>query len=299
VLLIATRPDAAAELDSRLCGGGIAAHCADGIREGLEIVGRTSVELVVIATDRLDAECVALLRRLRSDRHTCEVPVVVVAHTVGSADVIQALELGAAECIPQSMDPGELQARLRAAVRTKRRFDELADRAGLDPATGFGNARRFAQRLDEELEVWDRYHRDVSLVLLTLDDFAALECEHGRARADVRLTVAAETLRRCSRSTDVLFHPMRGSFAAVLRETPVAGARVFAERARRRLGCIAPTAADPLPTVGISVGVGSTDGWRMAAADMRGRLLGEAREALEHGENGGDVWAALPMADVA
>ena len=125
VLLIATRPDAATELDSTLCGGGIAARRADGIREGLEIVGRTSVELVVLATDRLDAECVALLRRLRSDRHTCEVPVVVVARTVGSAEVIQALELGAAECIPQGMDSGELQARLRAAVRTKRRFDEL------------------------------------------------------------------------------------------------------------------------------------------------------------------------------
>lgn len=304
VLVVTTQAEAASKLDATLARGDFAVWHAVGPREGLELVGRTCVELVVLAADRFDADSMALLRRLRADRHTCELPVVVVAQTLAPTDTIQALELGATECLPASIDGGELQARLRAAVRVHRRFDAFAERAGIDPCTGLGNGRAFEQRVDEELEVWDRYHRDVALVLIGIDGFAELEREFGRGRTDARLLAVAEMLRRCARSTDVLFHRARGCFAAVLRETPGAGAMVFADRVCERLRGIVATAADPLPAITGSIGVGATDRWRMTASDMRGRLLGEAGGALERaGTGGGDRCElgslAVQIADVA
>ena len=89
-----------------------------------------------------------------------------------------------------------------------------------------------------------------------------------------------EALRKCVRSTDVLFHRGGGRFAAVLRETPGPGAMVFAERVRGRIEALGGSGRPRLNSVTASLGVGSTAQWRMASADLRERLAGEANAAL-------------------
>ncbi|HET6585469.1 MAG TPA: diguanylate cyclase [Nannocystaceae bacterium] len=280
VLLIACDATGIAQVEHSLIDDDIAIVRGNGTREGLELAARGAPELVVVVAERVDVEATALVRRLRSDRHTADVPVLVVADGIASRSAVQALELGAVDVLPSAIDPLELRARVRMTLRDKRRNDEILESAGVDALTRLGNGRHLERRLDEELDVWDRYHRDVSLVLVEVDGLAALEEDGGLALAEGVVLRATEVLRASVRSTDALFHRGGGRFAAVLRETPGSGAMIFAERVRQRIDALGGPTRTSAQNVSVSIGVGSTAHWRMAGSDLRGRLQGEANAAL-------------------
>jgi two-component system, cell cycle response regulator len=280
VLLIACNADGIATVERALAGDDIAIVRANATGEGLELAARGAPELVVVVTDSLGAEAVGLVRRLRSDRHTADVPVLVVAAGIAIRSSVQACEIGAVDVMPSAIEPVELRARVRMALRDKRRLDEILERAGVDALTQLGNGKYLDRRLDEELDVWDRYHRDVSLVLVELDGFAGFAEEYGLALAEAIALRATEVLRGSARSTDALFHRGGGRFAAVLRETPGSGALIFAERVRQRIEALGGASRQRAQSVTVSIGVGSTAPWRVAGSDLRGRLYGEANAAL-------------------
>jgi diguanylate cyclase (GGDEF)-like protein len=280
VLVIACAGQGGATVEASLAEDDVAIVRANGTGEGLDVAARGAMALVLVVAPGDDAETHGLVRRLRTDRHTSEVPVIVLAENASTRSVVQALELGATDYLPATIPAPELRARVRMALQEKRRFDGVVVGAGIDALTRLGNAGHLDRRLDEELDVWDRYHRDVALVLVEIDGFATAEDEHGLALGETILLRVCEALQKCARSTDVLFHRGGGRFAAVLRETPGIGAMVFAERVRGRIEALASSARPRIATATASVGVGSTALWRMAGTDMRGRLFGEANAAL-------------------
>jgi diguanylate cyclase (GGDEF)-like protein len=280
VLVIACAGQGGATVEASLAGDDVGIVRANGTGEGLELAARGAMALVLVVAAAVDAEAQGLVRRLRSDRHTSEIPVIVLAENASTRSSVQALELGATDVLPSAIAPAELRARVRLALHEKRRLDDVIDGAGIDALTDLGNARHLDRRLDEELDVWDRYHRDMSLVLVEIDGFATFEDDHGLAHAETILLRVCEVLRKSARSTDVLFHRGGGRFAAVLRETPGPGAMVFAERVRGRIEGLGSSGRPRITSVTACLGVGSTAHWRMATADLRGRLLGEANAAL-------------------
>jgi len=267
-------------VEASLAPDDVAIVRANGIGEGLDHAARGAMALVLVVAPAGDAATQGLVRRLRSDRHTAEVPVIVLAEGAAARSSVQALEIGATDVLPVTIAPAELRARVRMALHEKRRFDDMIDSAGIDALTKLGNARQLERRLDEELDVWDRYHRDVALVLVEIDGFATVEEDHGLALAEGIVLRVCEALRASARSTDVLFHRGGGRFAAVLRETPGPGAMVFAERVRGRVEALGSAGRPRITNVTASLGVGSTAHWRMASTDLRGRILGEANAAL-------------------
>ncbi|HEX3889407.1 MAG TPA: response regulator [Verrucomicrobiae bacterium] len=71
----------------------------------------------------LDAEHMELLRELKDNAATQTVPVIV--FTADLAERLRAFELGASDCIGKPLETAEFRARLRVALQTKRRFDEM------------------------------------------------------------------------------------------------------------------------------------------------------------------------------
>jgi diguanylate cyclase (GGDEF)-like protein len=274
-------------IDESLAQDDLAIVYADGAGEGLELAARGEFDLFAIVAADLEAEVCALVRRLRNERHSADTPSLVLLDRAASDRVVKALEAGASDCLSAAIDPGELHARVRATIRAHRRHADALERAGLDPLTQLGNTRQLHRRIEDEVGVWDRHGRDVSLVLVDLDGFATLEAECGATFAEGVVSRVCEAVFRRGRSTDVFFHCGAGRFAALLRETPCTGALVFAERLRAAIEALPVPRGSRETKLTASIGVSSTSAWRMSSSDPRERLLGDATAAALRSRHAG------------
>ena len=118
---------------------------------------------------------------------------------------------------------------LRAA---QRQLQWLAD---TDALTGALNRRRFLEVASEELERIARYGRPASVVLFDLDHFKVVNDTWGHAAGDDALRAFAEVVEVESRALDAFARWGGEEFVALLPETSLDEAIVFADRVRQRL----------------------------------------------------------------
>jgi diguanylate cyclase (GGDEF)-like protein len=101
-----------------------------------------------------------------------------------------------------------------------------------DEVTGLYNRRFFSLRLEEELSRYRRFNHPVSVVLLDLDGFKAVNDEFGHKAGDDTLRDVAQILMKHSRGINVVSRYGGDEFAVLLVETSKAGARLYADRIR-------------------------------------------------------------------
>lgn len=102
-----------------------------------------------------------------------------------------------------------------------------------DGLTGINNRHAFNERLEEEFSRGERYRQPLSLLLLDLDHFKAINDTYGHLAGDTVLQQAAQIIRECSRDTDFVARYGGEEFAVLLPSTEAAGARIWAERIRQ------------------------------------------------------------------
>jgi diguanylate cyclase (GGDEF)-like protein len=101
-----------------------------------------------------------------------------------------------------------------------------------DEVTGLYNRRFFSLRLEEELSRYRRFNHPVSVVLLDLDGFKAVNDDYGHTVGDDTLREVAQILMKHSRGINVVSRYGGDEFAVLLVETSKAGARLYADRIR-------------------------------------------------------------------
>ncbi len=121
-------------------------------------------------------------------------------------------------------------------IRDLRQQHERAEEEAItDGLTGLSNQRRFRQILGKEVERAKRFDRPLSVVMLDLDDFKAINDNHGHLQGDRILREVGRVLRSESREVDEPARYGGEEFAIVLPETRIDGAMEVGERVRRRL----------------------------------------------------------------
>lgn len=75
--------------------------------------------------------------------------------------------------------------------------------ASTDPLTELPNRRAYLARLDETISTWRRHGTPVSVILLDIDRFKALNDTHGHQAGDAVLVALGKVLRRTLRSIDL------------------------------------------------------------------------------------------------
>jgi diguanylate cyclase (GGDEF)-like protein len=101
-----------------------------------------------------------------------------------------------------------------------------------DEVTGLYNRRFFSIRLEEEISRHRRFSHPVSIVLLDLDGFKAVNDDFGHAVGDDTLRDVAQILMKHSRGINVVSRYGGDEFVVLLVETSKAGARLYADRIR-------------------------------------------------------------------
>jgi diguanylate cyclase (GGDEF)-like protein len=155
---------------------------------------------------------------------------------------------------------------------------ELSRLSFTDSLTGLANRRVFDQQLEKECARLTRSGGELSLVMLDVDHFKALNDSQGHQRGDECLVLlGAELIRVARRRIDVAARIGGEEFAMILPMTNAAEAMKIAESVRVAIADLKlPHPASPVaPFLTVSAGVasGSLLGWNtpetlVAAADQ-------------------------------
>src|SRR6266481_6313488 len=136
----------------------------------------------------------------------------------------------------QAADVNEYARRLDTAYKDLESTSaQLKEFSFKDEVTGLYNRRFFSIRLEEEVSRYRRFNHPVSVVLLDLDGFKAVNDDLGHAAGDETLRAMAELLLKHSRGINVVCRYGGDEFAILLVETPKAGAQIYADRIRHVL----------------------------------------------------------------
>ncbi len=133
--------------------------------------------------------------------------------------------------------------------------DELRQMTVIDPVTGVLNRRQFLEDGAKEMKRARRYKRDLSVLLMTIDKFEALNSEHGAAFGDEAIRVAVNACQNSIRDSDYLGRLADIEFAIMLPETPLEGAKIVAERIRDEVMKSDLTVGDTKITVTTSISI--------------------------------------------
>lgn len=115
---------------------------------------------------------------------------------------------------------------------------ELERLATIDPLTGIRNRRAFFEALGAEFRRSQRYGRDLSVVMIDLDDFKLVNDEGGHLFGDYVLAQTARVIAANIRESDVLARYGGEEFVVMLPETSEDGAAVVAEKLIRAVEAI-------------------------------------------------------------
>jgi len=133
--------------------------------------------------------------------------------------------------------------------------ENLLSSALRDGLTKLFNKRYLMERLDAELKFAHRHETAVSLLMLDLDHFKAINDTHGHLAGDAVLAHVATLIARAVRNEDVVARFGGEEFAIVLRAIAVDGAMNMAERLRKLVEQSAVMWNEAEQRVTVSIGV--------------------------------------------
>jgi diguanylate cyclase (GGDEF)-like protein/putative nucleotidyltransferase with HDIG domain len=157
----------------------------------------------------------------------------------------------------------------------------------LDAVTGLLDARAFHLRMAEEVKRARRYQRSLCAVVVSIDDFAALELRHGFRAGDELLKGVAVRLGENTRAHDMLGRIGQAEFGLLLPETSAKAALPALERLLIELEV---AGEGTIRAAGASMGVASLE--RDMSAE---ELLACARVACEQAQADGGGRAAMAL----
>ncbi|HSD15893.1 MAG TPA: GGDEF domain-containing protein [Thermomonas sp.] len=145
-------------------------------------------------------------------------------------------------------------------------FEQQSRRDGL---TGLANRRWFSAVLEEWVDMAGARGTPVSLLILDLDHFKAINDRHGHARGDACLREFADRLQAAFAEAGALVARLGGEeFGVLLRDAPLQQALARAEAFRARLAADPMDAgADAAVALSVSIGVAAFQPHRHQDAD--------------------------------
>jgi two-component system cell cycle response regulator len=241
----------------------------DRAGDALECCRRWRPDVAVLDAEAGDE----LLERIKRDADAFRTAVLLVeAENPPLERAAEAIARGAQDILVEPVRDAELLIRVQAAGRTKGLQEEIVAQAERleallfeDPLTGLANRRFILTALGGMISGARRHHRPLTVAVIDVDHFKAVNDSRGHAEGDRVLAAVARALREHMRAEDQLGRLGGEEFLALLSDAgaDVAGPAVEKLRAS-------------VEEVGITVSIGWA-AWEGESADA---LLARADDAL-------------------
>lgn len=200
--------------------------------EGLLVAESVQPEIIFLDMRLPESGSIRFIRAaLNLVAKTC---ILAVTDSPSVEDAVEAIREGAYDylrkpynvtAVERCVDRAVERCRLRREVEEKERYRQLSITDGL---TGLFNHRHFHELLAHEVARAQRYERQVSLVLLDVDDFKVFNDTMGHCAGDRMLRHLSRILRSGARNVDHVARHGGEEFALILPETRKEGAWALA-----------------------------------------------------------------------
>ncbi|MBT8138942.1 MAG: diguanylate cyclase [Gammaproteobacteria bacterium] len=163
-------------------------------------------------TPLIGLEC--LKRVKQSKRHLPIIAILPIGTSYSFA--LEVMQNGAHEYLRQDqLSHRTLTRALRRALNPARLSDELFDHRSIDGVTSLANIATFGDRLRQALTRDDRHGCDVALLLLDIDDFAAINHQYRYTSGNAVLLETAYRIVDCVRKQDTVARVGGNTFAVI------------------------------------------------------------------------------------
>lgn len=217
--------------------------------EGLARLQNEGFDLVMSDVNLPGMDGFELTQQLRARDATRDLPVLLISAIGGAPRKVTGLDAGADDFMEKPVDADELLARIRAHLRRAERSRELERRSIVDPLTGLLNRGALEDELVRELKRMSRTGLPVSVVMVDLDRFKAINDDHGHLVGDEALRRVAIKLEAAVRVTDRVGRFGGDEFLIVLPDTDEEQLTEMVDRLRlnwRRHPPMVPKAPRPI-----------------------------------------------------
>ncbi|ETR71955.1 MAG: Two-component response regulator modulated diguanylate cyclase [Candidatus Magnetoglobus multicellularis str. Araruama] len=236
--------------------------------DALDIVEKELPDLILLDIMMPGIDGFEVTRRIRSNKKTSDIPIILVSVLNTKEDRIRGLNLGADDFLNKPIIFEELLARVRSLIRLKAyqeqikgyqtiresffstqdnnqlspktegpnksgsRFEHALHTAMTDSLTTLYTKDYLLNCLEKELNRVKRHKTPLSLMMIDIDDFKAFNKKHGRVVGDIILKDIGILLTKSIREVDIAARYDGEEFAIILPYTDDTGAAIVGERLR-------------------------------------------------------------------
>jgi two-component system, cell cycle response regulator len=260
--------------------------------EALFRAAENSYDLIIVSLGLQNFDGLRLCSQIRSLERTRNIPVLAIAEADNTSRLARGLEIGVNDYLLRPVDKNEMLARVRTQIKKRRYTERLRDNvqtsielAITDGLTGLFNRRYMETHLSTLVEQSAARNKPITVLVLDIDYFKAINDSHGHDAGDDVLREFALRMRKATRNIDLACRYGGEEFVIVMPETDMAVATVVAERLRRRV------ASEPFSVqqgarhleVTISIGIAALS----ALDDTAATILKRADQALYRAKRDG------------
>lgn len=235
VLVVDDSPDVHRLLRARLRDLNVSFINAHNGIEAMQMAKELDPAIILLDLDMPDIDGFEVLRKLKDDATTINIPVIVISGLHGTEEKVTAFDLGVIDYITKPFELSELRARVRSALRIQSLLTMLSERAHVDGLTGLWNRSHFDSRWVEEVAASQRHGRPLSLAIIDVDHFKSINDIFGHPVGDVTLQTVAKVVQSCSRETDICCRYGGEEFVIIMPETAPEAAVKLCDRVRTTL----------------------------------------------------------------
>ncbi|MGA3066393.1 MAG: response regulator [Tepidisphaeraceae bacterium] len=272
--------------------------------EALRLFEEHSPRVVISDWNMPGMSGLELCRKIRAARNGKYVHFVMLTVRTDQANIIEAFDAGVDDFVAKPFNQQELLARVRAGLRSAWLHDELARKnegsvqinlqlarlneslqkaAATDELTGLPNRRSALSRLDEQLELADRYSGSLAVAIVDVDHFKTINDTFGHDAGDIVLKEISRILLSSVRATDSVGRVGGEEFLLIFPARTAQEAAVCAERCRTAVESHVFTFNGAETRITISIGVAG----RKSGTVERSELLKAADTALYAAKHAG------------
>ncbi len=304
ILIVDDDPIMIRLLEKHLSSTGYPLLKASDGAEALRLILAEGPGLVITDWEMPSMNGVELCRAVRSSDGVGPMYLIILTSHSDKKRVVEAFDAGADDYVSKPFDRGELLARVKAGMRVIEAEADLARQnleihkinaeltvlnakleqiATTDELTGLANRRQAMERLTEHWEMALRHQQSICCIMIDLDHFKRVNDTHGHDAGDVVLRELGRILSQYTRLGDLACRLGGEEFLILCPHTNTEGARLLAERLRKKVESTTIVIDDRKLNVTISLGVAERNDFTNSKDD----LLKSADYALYQAKHGG------------
>jgi len=289
ILVVDDEEDIRLTLEEFLIDNNFTVFLAENALKALAILKKKSVDIVISDLIMPGMNGITLTKEIiESDP---KISVIVMTAYASIERAVESMKAGAFDFITKPFNFKHTLFIIEKALETKR-LKAMAQKSNyykklsnIDELTGIHNRRFFKQLISSEIKRHHRYNRQMSMLMIDIDDFKKINDSHGHLVGDSVLKSIASLLKKSIRGCDLIARYGGEEFAAILPETSEPEAKMVAERIVVTIQNYSFSTLDkkPIGPVTVTVGLASFP----KDAKNKSQLLDKSDKALYMGKHSG------------